>query len=143
MDNIKFGDIADVISVIAGLMTIFGFGGFLSWSFFRKDKGTLADNSISVFAFSVKTGICFLLLWPMSALFFGLHIFVVLSLGRGSIGGADFFWNSGYPFAYLASYALAVLLLVPLYIILSACIYTGSFAPFRSFFRAFRGFPIA
>ncbi len=139
MPDVTFADVADVISVVAGLMTILGVGGLVSWSFIQKQRGTLADNSVSIFAFSVKTGLCILLLWPTSLVFFALHVFVVLSLGPGVISGSDFFWHPEHPLAYLASYVLNVLLWVPLYILLCACTYTWSFGPFRIFSRSIRG----
>ncbi len=64
--GLRFGDVADVISVISGIMTILGVSGLVTWGFFTEQRGTLAENAISVFALSVKVGVCALLLWPMS-----------------------------------------------------------------------------
>lgn len=93
----SFGDIANVISVISGLMTILGFGGIVSWSLFTVERGTLAENTVSVFATAVKTGLCGLLLWPVFMLLAVTHIFVVLSVGPGAMGGDTFFWDSAHP----------------------------------------------
>ena len=135
----RFTDVANVISVIAGLMTILGIGGLISWSFFRKERGTSADNTISVFAFAIKTGLCLLLLWPFAALFTALHVIVVLSLGPDSIGPDDpFLWDPKHAFAFSVSYILNLLIVAPLYFLVFACIYIGSIRPFRVFWSAFR-----
>ena len=133
-----FGDVANVISVVSGLMTILGIGGIVSWSLVTVERGSLAQNTISVFAAAVKTGLCALSLWPAFMLFAATHIFVVLSLGPGVVGGQNFFWDSSHPAAFAFSYLLNTSLWVPVYTLACACIFTWSFGPLRLFVSTFR-----
>ncbi len=139
MTTLTLGDVANVISVIPRMMTILGITGVVTWGLFSQQRGSFAQNTISVFATSVKMGLCVLLLWPTSALFFALHIFVVLSLGPGSIADGEMFWRPDYPVVYVVSYLLNTVLWVPLYALMCACIFTWSFRPFRTFWLALRG----
>ena len=136
--TIQLSDVADVISLISGIMTILGISGFITWGLFSEQRGNLADDAISVFALSLKAGICVLLLWPMAVLFFVLHIFVVLSMGPGAIDGGTMFWNAAYPVAYFVSYLVNTLVWVPLYAILCACVFAWSLKPFATFWAALR-----
>lgn len=131
--NINFSQIADVISIIAGLMTIIGLSGLLSWSFFKKARGNIIDDSISIFVMAFKSGLCILLLWFFAMPAYFLHIFVVLSLGLGHIGGTDFFWRDGDWYAYVASYLIGTLIWVPLYVLSCSSIFVGSIKPFKEF----------
>jgi hypothetical protein len=136
--SVRLSDVANVISVISGLMTILGIGGLISWGFLKKDRDTLAANLVSIFAFSVKTGLCLLLLWPLVPVVFMLHSMIVLTLGPDQMASGSFLWNSDFPIAYCASYLINAILWVPLYLLLCACIYSWSFRPFRLFSRLFR-----
>lgn len=131
--NINFSQIADVVSVIAGLMTIFGLSGLMSWSFFKKSKGDMADNSITIFVMAFKSGICILLLWLFAIPVFFLHIFIVLTVGKGCVGGENFFWADNEWYAYIASYLIGILIWIPLYILSCSAIFAGSLVPFKVF----------
>ena len=131
--TINFSQIADVISIIAGLMTIIGLSGLLSWSFFKKARGNIVDDSISIFAMAFKSGLCILLLWFFAMPAYLLHIFVVLSLGKGHMAGTDFFWGETDWYAYVASYLIGTLIWVPLFVLSCSSIFAGSIKPFKEF----------
>jgi hypothetical protein len=136
-------EIADIISIITGIMTILGISGILSWSFTRESGGSFSSNSISVFAKSVKLGLCLIfqliLIIPMQ----GLHIFLVLALGEGvmpaSAHNPDFWWKENYWYAYVISYLIGILLWLPACTLSFSVIYTWSLAPVNVFIQHLRG----
>lgn len=138
----EIDEIANVVSLIAGLMTIFGIGGLFSWSLVRKSNESLPDATISIFAMSLKLGICILLLWIFALPAHFLHIFVVLTLGKGRMGGADFYWGGEDWYAYIASYLIGFLVWIPTYLILCACTFSWSFTPVKIFVERLKGSPM-
>ncbi|MEI7637024.1 MAG: hypothetical protein WCJ37_06925 [Syntrophus sp. (in: bacteria)] len=129
--------IADFISIVAGTMTIFGVGGLLSWSLVKKTKENLPDTTLSIFVMAFKLALCILMLWLFAVPVVLLHMFIVLSIGKGSIGSGDLFWGDEYSYAYIISYIIGVLVWVPAYFISCACIYSWSFQPVIIFFKRF------
>ncbi len=129
--------VADIVSIFAGLMTIIGLGGVVTWSFTRKGRQDFADTTISVFALSVKIATCGVLLWILALPAALLHMIIVASLGDGSFLFTEYFWASEKWYAYIVSYLLALLIWVPVFLLTCACIFSWSVVPLKLFFRRF------
>jgi len=133
------GKFADIITIISGIMTIFGVTGIISWSLVKESEQTLSQATISIFAKSFKIALCIvsflILLIPMQA----IHMAIVLSVGKGmmpsSIFNTEFWWGTSDWYAYLISYAVTVLVGIPLYSLSAASIYSWSIQPFIIFWR--------
>lgn len=129
--------IANIISIISGLMTIFGITGIVSWSLTKESSQTLSQASMSIFAKSFKLAICVASFPVFLLLFREIHFAIVLNFGEGwmpvSFKNPDFWWKQEGWYAYMVSYFVNVLTGVPLYATTAACIYTWSLAPFRTF----------
>ena len=53
--------IANIISIIAGIITILGIGGIVTWSLSKKGKSQFSDTVLSVFSYGIKTVSCIIL----------------------------------------------------------------------------------
>ncbi|PID47031.1 MAG: hypothetical protein CR967_05945 [Proteobacteria bacterium] len=134
--------IANVISIISGLMTIFGITDIVSWSLTKESNQTLSQASMSIFAKSFKLAICIASFPIFLLLFREIHSIIILNFGEGwmplSFNDPKFWWETRSWYAYLVSYFVNVLIGIPLYTITLSCIYTWSLTPFRTFWRHLR-----
>lgn len=131
--------IADYISVLAGLMTIIGVGGIVSWSFILRSRPQdFPDGTISIFVMAVKLVLCILAI-PFTGLIPAmLHVQIVLAIGPPSIPVSQTFWNPEYPAAYITGLSIGIALWLPFYLLSCASLFTWSLEPFRIFIRRFR-----
>lgn len=135
--------IANIITIISGIMTIFGITGIIGWSLSKESGQSLSQASMSIFAKSFKIALCIvsflILLLPIQA----IHILIVLSIGDGympaSTKSLEFWWRDSDWYAYLVSYCAVVLVGVPLYALSASSIYTWSLRPFHTFWNQVRG----
>lgn len=125
-----------MISIVAGLMTIFGVGGLLSWSLLKKTKESLPDATLSVVTLSFKLGLCVLLLLLFSLPMHFMHVFIVLAIGKGHLSaGKDMYWGSEDWVAYVISYVINVLIWFPAYFIACSCVFSWSIQPVKIFYK--------
>jgi hypothetical protein len=79
------GSLANLITIIAGVMTIFGIGGLVSWSIFHRDRSGLAEHVVQICSYSLKVFLCLFGLiscgWPAGL----VHQFVMTIVG-GELG---------------------------------------------------------
>lgn len=135
--------IANIITIISGIMTIFGVTGIIGWSLSKESGQSLSQASMSIFAKAFKIALCIvsflILLLPIQA----IHILIVLSIGDGympaSTKSLEFWWRDSDWYAYLVSYCVVVLIGVPLYALSASSIYTWSLRPFHTFWNQVRG----
>lgn len=135
--------LANIITIISGIMTIFGITGIVGWSLSRESEQSLSQASISIFARAFKIALCIVsflvLLIPIQA----IHISIILSIGDsympGSMKNPEFWWRDSDWYAYLVSYCVVVLVGVPLYALTASSIYTWSLRPFYIFWGHVRG----
>jgi hypothetical protein len=133
----KLNLIANIISIIAGAMTILGISGIVGWSLFGKDRGPLQRKIAAVFAFSLKTAFCMILLVLIGGPAFVVYAMTIEFFG-GGFSTANAFWDPAKPVAYLVAYLFITLLFDTSYLILCSCIYEWSLGPFRRLRRGFR-----
>ncbi len=126
--------IANIISIIAGIITILGIGGILSWSILKKDKSLLSDSVLSIFSYSLKTGFVILIGIPGAYLFFFFYSWLLVF----SKGEADpLYWESGHFFEHFIAYFIVALFAMPIYSVICACIYKSSLDPWQRFWEIF------
>lgn len=120
-------------------MTIFGLSGFVSWSFFEKNKPeSVADKTIGIFVFCVKIVICIILIPPVAIIPVIVQGQVVLlTSGANSLAFAEVFWGSLNPLSYLFGWVCFLALFVPLYSLICASIFSASIKPFIMFWSKF------
>lgn len=126
--------------MIADAMTIFGFGGFFTWSFVQRSiaERDVADAGISVFAWSVKLFLCLVALAILFFISLILRGFIILSI-TGIYSTNDWLWSSGAPVAYSISYAVSALVFIPLAVLTVSSVFLWSLAPFKKFKQRFIG----
>ena len=136
VDKDMFGLIVNVVSLVSGTMTIFGLSGLVTWSLFKKERGYFDNKVLSIFAFSIKSFLCSILLLIM----YGLSAFpygFVIMLYKGHLGADFFYWDEKAPIVYILAYLFAALLAVPIFCILATCIYSWSLRPIVKLWRIF------
>ncbi len=124
MSNISVGDIANIISIIAGLMTILCISGIVPLSFFKEGRSELADTVLTVAGFSIKSFIFLIFLGFVSI--FALFLYTLHGLFLDS--------NSTDTTVLIASIIGVILsssIAIPVIIIGGWCIYQWSLIPLR------------
>jgi hypothetical protein len=120
-------------------MTIFGITGIISWSLTKESNQTVSQASMSIFAKAIKLGLCIVALIILSQILIESHFGIVLHLGSGwmpgSVSTPEFWWQSKSWYAYLLSYAINILIGIPLITLICSSIYTWSVTPFKVFLR--------
>lgn len=137
MEPSKLSYIADIVSLIAGSMTILGIGGVVTWSFARNRPSQFNEKVITIFSYSTKIFLCVVAAWPilMPA---SIAKFMLLMFIRDIFEveiKLDPFWDSGHPLPYLAVYIFISLLAIPIYAICCQSIMRWSLKPFTEFYR--------
>ncbi len=137
MDNF-----ANLISIISGIMTIFGVTGVVSWSLYKETGESFSQATMSIFAKSFKLALCIVSFLLFLILLYLIHVSIVISLGEGWMPGStrnpDFWWKNSDWYAYVVSYCLIVLIGIPFYSLIASSIYTWSLSPFRIFWTHLR-----
>jgi hypothetical protein len=139
MKPIPVGQVADIISIIAGFMTIAGIGGILSWSLMRRSRGAFEQKTLDIFSHSVKLFLWLLLLIPI---LYGIGLAKDWFFGflRDSVDlrtGGRAWWDGRFPLAYIGFYAAILLFCGPLWILGGLSIFRMSLQPFSQFWRKF------
>ncbi|TOI59241.1 hypothetical protein [Vibrio parahaemolyticus] len=133
---------ANLVSIVSGLMTIFGVTGIVSWSLTKEAGQNLSQSSMSIFAKSFKLALCVMSFLIFLVLLREVHFSLVLSIGKGwmpiSIENQEFWWRESDWYAYIISYFINMLIGVPVYSLIVSSIYTWSFKPFRVFWKYLR-----
>jgi len=127
--------IANLITIISGTMTILGVSGFLTWSIFSGKDGLLSERLLSIFAYSIKSAMCLAVIPFIGMLIFFPWIFAVGFAG----GDPNLLPFSGKEFPignYIGTFIIAMFS-VPAYIILCSCIFEWSFKPISRFVKTF------
>lgn len=137
MDNF-----ANFVSIVSGLMTIFGITGIVSWSLSKEVGQSISQASMSIFAKSFKLALCVVSLLLFSVVLREIHFSIVLSVGEGwmpaSLFNPDFWWKESGWYAYVISYFVNTLIGIPLYALIASSIYSWSLEPFRVFWQYLR-----
>jgi len=132
--------VKDCISILADIMSIFGVGGFFTWSFVRRSivERDVADSGISVFAWSVKF---FISIIVVGILFVPAMIFrsVVVLILTGFYSPGEWIWSDAEPVAYSVAYSVTALLFIPIFILSVSSVLSWSFSPFVKFWGRFVG----
>ena len=136
MPTLDLNRVANIISILSGLMTICGFGGVISWTFLKRDRGVLESTIMAIFALSIKTAICLLIFAMMAAVGFYPYL-IILAFLRGGAPGGDIFWDSFNPIPNILSYCVVLAFMGPFYLLVCLSLYTMSFWPFIQFFKVF------
>ncbi len=135
-------DFANVVTIVSGLMTIFGITGIVSWSLGREAGQSLPEASMSIFAKSFKLALCVVSLLLFSVVLREIHFAIVLSVGEGwmpmSLSNPDFWWKESGWYAYAISYFVNILIGIPLYALIASSIFTWSLKPFCVFWKYLR-----
>lgn len=130
MDHTTRSLFADWISIFAGLMTIVGIPGLAIWSFKNRLQRLSALRVYRVLLITLKIGLIVLFLGFMLLPFhFSYSSLVVMT--KDSIQSDTYYWDADHILAHVFSYLVSVFVIGSLSAIGSACIYTGSFRPFR------------
>ncbi len=136
------GWIANIVSIIAGAMTILGLGGLITWSAFRPGvKTPLQETVLGVAAMALKFGFCLVIGVPfamgwgaafsmMVIMVAGMLAFPVVDLGRQP------WWDAAFPAPYVVAWVVPSLVFMPLYIVAAMCLLSRSLQPARGLWRA-------
>lgn len=124
--------IANIISIIAGIITILGIGGILTWSLSRKGKTQWSENVLSVFSYGIKTALC--IIWGGIMLWVYLMITSMITFTSARPLNAPVLWQFYFN---LAVYFVLAVFAVPIYLVLCSCIYKSSWDPWQRFLEIF------
>jgi len=141
----KIGFIADVISIIAGGMTILGMGGLITWSIFRPGKRVAFQESVfGVTVAALKLSLCLLLLiFPVTNLF--QMVFSEVSLQAATLIPEQYidlfrqpWWDRQFPIPYAVAWFVSLIVCAFVFMMLCACIMDFSFKPIMKLWRRLR-----
>lgn len=142
MDNNQISYFADIVSIIAGLMTMLGIGGIVTWSLSKKHRSTFDDRVVSIAVYSAKIFLCMLPLW-----LYPIYREIVLPIsgallrdGFGMDIGSwpyQMWWDKEHPAPYLICHIFFGLIIVPLYYLFCKSLFQWSLRPIKIFFRVF------
>ena len=120
--------IANIISIIAGIITILGIGGIVTWSLSKKGKSQFSDTVLSVFSYGIKTASCIIL----GAIILWIYLIITSIITVSSEGPVNkpVWW---YFYFNLAVYFVPAVFLVPTYSVVCSCIYKSSWDPWQRF----------
>ena len=132
-----FSEFSDYVTVASGFMTIFGLGGLFSWGIFRRNRSGVSAAVFQIFAYSIKTGMCVLLIFPFLFLW---HLLYgnLLSFILGGFAYRDYYWQSEDQVKYIFVYLTTLIILLPLYFVSCLSVYQWSVAPFITFYKTLR-----
>jgi hypothetical protein len=132
-------DIQKIISTLADIMTIFGVGGFFTWSFVKQSvqERDVSDIGVSMFAYSIKFFLTIISQIIIFALAYCLHFFLVLFMS-GNYTSADGIWNPEKTLVYAITYATVATLWIPLAILTASSFFAWSTEPFHRLFNKFK-----
>ena len=131
----EFKDIVDYISLLSGIMTILGIGGLLSWSIVERKSNILANKIYIIFSYSLKTAAALFISIPFIEAWKAVYTFLFRYFASGAI---PLVWDSTHPVATIASYSGSLMLIVPIYLTITACLYFWSLSPLLRVWGAIR-----
>lgn len=136
MDRSQLSYFADIIGIISGIMALLGMGGILSWSVFKKGKTPFSDMVLSIFAYSIKTALCLLLILPVAG-FAYLPMMILVATLTGRTTSEEFAVFSPSTSFCIVTVVLGMIL-IPIYLVLCACIYQWSDKPWEDLLSKLR-----
>jgi hypothetical protein len=136
-NGITLSNIADIVTLVAGGMTILGVGGLVTWSFFKDGKDGFSSVILTVFSYSIKTALCLAIIPFMFAIMILPWIFAVAFAGGDTATSP--FSHDTWPLGNYIGTSVVLLFAVPVYFLICSCIYTWSFRPFKRFQKLFSG----
>jgi hypothetical protein len=134
----SFAEFADIVTVVSGTMTILGIGGIVSWGFLSRGGNELAETIVMVMAYSIRMGVCGLLILPAYVAWDFIYEITLVFL-LGSLSMANLYWQNEHPVKYLAAYLLSLSLVLPVYLTIAACVFRSSLKPLIQMGRALLG----
>ena len=139
------GLIADMVSIVAGAMTILGIGGLVTWSALRRGgRSPFQEAVLGVAATSLKVGFSLIMLAPFAMIWgTAFQLIVIMVAGMLHSYVVDLirqpWWDPAIPVPYIAAWLVPSLVLLPLYVVTTMCILTWSAEPARGLWRALTG----
>lgn len=128
------------ISIVADIMTIVGVAGVSTWTLFTKDRGPFHDKVTQILAYCLKSAFCLILLVVMLGTSkLALDFFVVLVNGHNSVNTK--YWSASEPLGFIVGYLFLLLVMLPIFLLISASVYSWSLQPFRRLISAIRHQP--
>jgi len=118
--------IANIISIIAGIITILGIGGIVTWSLSKKGKTQWSNTVLSVFSYGIKTAFC-IILGAMSLWIYLIITSMITVTSEAPVN--EPVWRQFY-FNFAVYFVLAVFP-VSIYLVLCSCIYKSSWDPWQ------------
>ncbi|AFL73258.1 hypothetical protein [Thiocystis violascens] len=123
--------LADIVTLIAGAMTILGLSGLLSWSYFHKNESPLSERVLTIFAYSIKTSLACVLTYYAYWLWSWFYLWLLVDFWGSALHMAKFYWNQEEAPRYLFAYFFSLALFVPLYVSSVIALYSSSFVPIK------------
>ena len=124
--------IANIISIIAGIITILGIGGIVTWSLSKKGKTQWSDTVLSVSSYGIKTAFCIIL----GTIILWICVIITSRITVTSEGPVnELVWWQFY--FNLAVYFVLAVFAVAIYLVLCSCIYKSSLEPWQRFREIF------
>ena len=127
LPKIEFHSVVEVVDLIAGLMTIIGISGVVTWSLTSSNK--LADGIAGFAAHCLRITIFIFLIGPFFWMWVALYPWVFMRFSGGSFSYVEFLWNSQDPFKSIVSYVVSVPIVLALYLLTCLVIYYWSLRP--------------
>lgn len=125
--------IANIISIIAGLITILGIGGIVSWSIFKKSRPQWSDTVLSVFSYGIKTAWCITLGAITLSIYLSIAWFILATEEALFFDSA--WWQNAKFLFEIAVYLVLAVFHMPIYLVLCSCIYKSSWGPWQRFWE--------
>jgi len=127
--------IADWVSIIAGIMTVIGISGIVTWSIGRHLTNTMANRIFAISIQMLKIGLILLFLF---ILFFLWQTFygILLVIAKGN--SHNFYWDPNKPIPHILTYLISGLIFLFFSISGSFCIYLGSISPIKNLLYRWR-----
>ena len=98
--QMTFSDFSNYVSIVSGLMTIFGVSGIAAWSIAERLRSKVAAHNVLILAYSLKVSLaCFLFI---STLFCWRLLYVYL--GNGTVYFVTHWWDATQPITNILAY---------------------------------------
>ena len=132
MNEFTIDQLANIITIISGSMTMLGISGIVTWGLFKRKKYQLAEKIIVISTYSIKCFLCTILLLIM------VMVFKLLYIGLALLLTGKFYATSWHPFSdirHLICYLTVSIFTMPIYMMLCLCIYDWSLHPIKKMIK--------
>jgi len=138
MQNSPLDYWANILGIIASMMTILGVGGIVTWSFINRGR-SFSDRVLIIFGYSTKLGLCIILSILLG--FIGLAFFmltwssidIVVQITLSSFGSNAYDYSVVGGPTFWVSIILVGVFLIPAFFLVWGSVLTWSFAPIERF----------